>query len=131
MSRLVSFLQDDLKEGSGGILGQVLVPAGSEIFGVLGLSIISIAGLLLSIQAVTGFSWVVIAEEIGRSFFWALDRGRRVREEKFDPLRDKWMERLRQRKTTELVLGFFLDQKHLKLCVCNAEPNCPPTTEER
>ena len=97
-------LQDNLKEGSGGILGQVLVPAGSEIFGFLGLSIISIAGLLLSIQAVTGFSWVVIAEEIGRSFFWALDRGRRIREEKFDPLRDKWMERLRQRKTTKSIV---------------------------
>ncbi|MFL2526225.1 MAG: DNA translocase FtsK 4TM domain-containing protein, partial [Candidatus Azotimanducaceae bacterium] len=56
-------LEASLKEGAGGILGQLLVPIGIEVFGVVGLSILSFAGFFLSVQTVSGFSWVIIAEK--------------------------------------------------------------------
>jgi S-DNA-T family DNA segregation ATPase FtsK/SpoIIIE len=99
-----SHLGAALKEGAGGILGQILVPTGSKIFGFIGLSILSISGFLLSIQAVTGFSWVVISEKLGKSIFLIADRILRIRDEQYYPLRDKWIERFRQRKTTKSIV---------------------------
>jgi len=97
-------LSGGLREGSGGILGQMLVPTGIEVFGFLGLSIISIAGFLLSVQAVTGFSWIVISEHIGKSIFWMGGVTARFRDEQYYPFRDKWIERLRQKKTTKSIV---------------------------
>ena len=76
-----------LKEGAGGILGQLLLPVGIEVFGAVGLSIISFSGFFLSVQTVSGFSWVTIAEKTGQALYLIVDFFVRLRDEKYYPFR--------------------------------------------
>lgn len=58
--------QDRLPAGVGGILGEWLTLLGIPVFGWVGLTLLSLTGLLVGAQAVAGFSWLQIAEATGR-----------------------------------------------------------------
>ena len=98
------YLDESLREGSGGIFGQFMVPLGLAVFGNIGLSIISIGGLFLGTQAVSGFSWVTITERVGEGLYWLGGRAGEIRDDFYYPFRDKWLERLRQRNTTKSMV---------------------------
>ena len=117
-----------LKEGAGGILGQLLLPVGIEVFGAVGLSIISFSGFFLSVQTVSGFSWVTIAEKTGQALYLIADFFVRLRDEKYYPFRDKWMEKLRQRNSTKSIVT--KRQKALQKMKANIETSSAPEIVE-
>ncbi len=55
-----------LPAGAGGVFGQWLVLEGMRIFGWVGLTLLSIAGVMIGTQAAAGFSWLDVAETTGR-----------------------------------------------------------------
>ncbi|MCZ6658051.1 MAG: DNA translocase FtsK 4TM domain-containing protein [Gammaproteobacteria bacterium] len=55
-----------LPAGSGGVLGQWLTQTGIPVFGVIGLTLLCVAGALTGVQAAMGFSWLDIVETTGR-----------------------------------------------------------------
>ena len=55
--------------GVGGVLGQWLVQQSVTTFGWVGLSVLALSGLLIGAQAATGFSWLQVAEWIGRGCY--------------------------------------------------------------
>ena len=55
-----------LPEGVGGVLGQSLSELGLPVFGLVGLTLLSLTGALIGVQAAAGFSWMVVAEVTGR-----------------------------------------------------------------
>ncbi len=55
-----------LPAGVGGIFGQWLAQHGVGVFGWVGLTLLSVAGVLIGSQAAAGFSWLDIAEITGR-----------------------------------------------------------------
>jgi S-DNA-T family DNA segregation ATPase FtsK/SpoIIIE len=56
----------ELPAGAGGALGQWLVAEGTRIFGWVGLTLLSSAGVIIGLQAAAGFSWLDVAEVTGR-----------------------------------------------------------------
>lgn len=63
-----------LPSGSGGVLGLALGAQGAEIFGIVGLTILCVAGVLVGAQAAVGFSWLEITEMLGRGLTRAWHR---------------------------------------------------------
>ncbi|MCZ6642356.1 MAG: DNA translocase FtsK 4TM domain-containing protein, partial [Gammaproteobacteria bacterium] len=59
----VSFV---LPAGVGGVLGQWLGSLGLPVFGLVGLTLLSLTGVLIGAQAAAGFSWLAVAEFTGR-----------------------------------------------------------------
>jgi S-DNA-T family DNA segregation ATPase FtsK/SpoIIIE len=55
-----------LPAGAGGVLGQWLTSTGIPVFGLVGLTILGLAGVLVGAQAALGFSWLEVAEATGR-----------------------------------------------------------------
>jgi S-DNA-T family DNA segregation ATPase FtsK/SpoIIIE len=55
-----------LPAGVGGIVGHWLTDAGSPLFGWIGLTLVCMTGMLTGAQAAAGFSWLRVAEVIGR-----------------------------------------------------------------
>ena len=55
-----------LPAGVGGVLGQWLGSLGLPVFGWVGLTLLSLTGVLIGAQAAAGFSWLAIAEFTGR-----------------------------------------------------------------
>jgi len=55
-----------LPAGVGGVLGQWLGSLGLPVFGWVGLTLLSLTGVLIGAQAAAGFSWWAIAEFTGR-----------------------------------------------------------------
>ena len=55
-----------LPSGAGGILGILLGGEGLEVFGQVGLTLLALAGALIGAQAAAGFSWLDVAEFLGR-----------------------------------------------------------------
>ena len=55
-----------LPAGSGGVLGQWLMQTGIPVFGVIGLTLLCVAGALTGMQAAVGFSWLDVVESTGR-----------------------------------------------------------------
>ncbi len=55
-----------LPAGVGGVLGQWLGQLGLPVFGWVGLTLLSLTGVLIGAQAAAGFSWLVVAEFTGR-----------------------------------------------------------------
>ena len=49
-----------------GVLGQWLGQLGLPVFGLVGLTLLSLTGVLIGAQAAAGFSWLVVAEFTGR-----------------------------------------------------------------
>ena len=58
---------EGLPQGAGGILGQALNDAGLRFLGVAGLTLLGFAGVLAGAQAALGFSWLDVAEWVGRA----------------------------------------------------------------
>jgi DNA segregation ATPase FtsK/SpoIIIE, S-DNA-T family len=55
-----------LPAGVGGILGQWLADLGVPVFGWVGLTLLALTGLIIGAQAAAGFSWLQVAEVVGR-----------------------------------------------------------------
>ena len=64
--RLHSLANPDLPAGAGGLIGQWLFQMGMPVFGLTGLTLLGLAGILVGAQAALGFSWLDLAEAIGR-----------------------------------------------------------------
>ncbi|MDA1075436.1 MAG: DNA translocase FtsK 4TM domain-containing protein [Proteobacteria bacterium] len=62
-----------LPAGTGGILGAWLSQTGTVVFGWIGLTLISLAGVLIGVQAAIGFSWLDVAEFTGRLLHRGID----------------------------------------------------------
>ena len=82
-----------LPSGSGGVLGQWLHEIGAPLLADVGLTLVCMAGILAGAQAAVGFSWLDVAEWLGRSIHGAfmalagtlgrrLESGRRRRKER-------------------------------------------------
>ena len=57
---------EGLPAGSGGVLGQWLHAVGVPVLGLVGLTLVCMAGILAGLQAAVGFSWLDVAEWLGR-----------------------------------------------------------------
>jgi S-DNA-T family DNA segregation ATPase FtsK/SpoIIIE len=68
------FSDSDLPAGTGGILGQWLSGTGVPVFGMVGVTLLATAGVLIGVQAALGFSWIDVAEATGRHLY-ALSAG--------------------------------------------------------
>lgn len=81
--------QGSLPAGPGGIFGQWLAGEGVTVFGLVGLTVLSGAGVLIGLQAATGLSWLDVAENTGRGLHqtgrWLLGVS--------DRLRDRWAQK--------------------------------------
>jgi len=62
----VHFVNDALPAGSGGIVGRWLAAAGGPVFGLVGLTLLCLTGVLIGAQTAAGFSWLTVAEAFGR-----------------------------------------------------------------
>ena len=60
---------EGLPAGTGGVLGQWLVAQGGSVFGLIGLTLVAVAGALIGAQAAAGFSWLDVAEVTGRQVY--------------------------------------------------------------
>ena len=55
-----------LPSGSGGVFGFHLAQQGEQVFGWVGMTVLCVAGVIIGLQAAVGFSWLDVAELIGR-----------------------------------------------------------------
>ncbi len=87
-----------LPAGTGGVLGQWLAGQGTALFGWVGLTLLCLAGVLIGVQAAAGFSWLTVAEVLGRYlhriFGWAVAT--------YDKCADRMRERRRLRELARL-----------------------------
>jgi S-DNA-T family DNA segregation ATPase FtsK/SpoIIIE len=79
----------ELPAGAGGILGQWLVSEGLAIFGMLGVTILALAGAMIGAQAAAGFSWLDVAEFTGRQVYAAINLTLSLYERYYDSWRDR------------------------------------------
>lgn len=56
----------NLPAGGGGVIGTSMVTSGRPVFGWVGLTLLGVTGLLVGLQAALGFSWLAVAEQLGR-----------------------------------------------------------------
>ena len=56
-----------LPSGAGGVFGLHLAEQGEGAFGWVGMTVLCIAGVIIGLQAAIGFSWLDVAEFIGRT----------------------------------------------------------------
>ena len=59
-------LASQLPSGSGGVFGFHLAQQGEQVFGWVGMTVLCLAGVIIGLQAAVGFSWLDVAELIGR-----------------------------------------------------------------
>ena len=59
-------LATQLPSGSGGVFGFHLAQQGELVFGWVGMTVLCVAGVTIGLQAAIGFSWLDVAELIGR-----------------------------------------------------------------
>lgn len=59
-------LATQLPSGSGGVFGFHLAQQGEQVFGWVGMTVLCVAGVVIGLQAAVGFSWLDVAELIGR-----------------------------------------------------------------
>ena len=64
--RMHALASPELPSGTGGLIGQWLFQRGMPVFGVAGLTLLGLAGILVGGQAALGFSWLDAAEACGR-----------------------------------------------------------------
>ncbi len=91
----------DLPAGSGGIVGKWLAEIGVPVFGWVGLTLLSLTGVLIGAQAAAGFSWLNVAEFIGRMLHRAGEGIRRY----VDRRLDIWRQRSNERSATKAVVS--------------------------
>ena len=84
---------DFLPAGSGGVLGLALGEQGARVFGMVGLTVLCVAGVLVGVQAAVGFSWLEMTEMLGR----ALTRAWHKCAEFYDRMNDLRLARAQQR----------------------------------
>ena len=60
-------LASQLPSGSGGVFGFHLAQQGEQVFGWVGMTVLCVAGVIIGLQAAVGFSWLDVAELIGRA----------------------------------------------------------------
>ncbi len=102
--RLHSLPSTALPAGAGGVFGQWLVTEGIGIFGWVGLTLLSVAGALIGMQAVAGFSWLGVAERTGRKLYQASSLSIALYDKYYDRLRQHRSEQhARQVNTTQRV----------------------------
>ena len=93
-----------LPAGAGGVFGQWLVAEGTGIFGWVGLTLLSVAGALIGMQAAAGFSWLEVAERTGRKLYQASSLSIALYDKYYDRLRTHRSEQhARQVNTTQRV----------------------------
>ncbi len=85
-----------LPAGSGGVLGLALGEQGAEVFGLVGLTVLCIAGVLVGVQAAVGFSWLEMTEMLGRTLTRAWHKGA----EFYDRMNDLRQARAQQRQAS-------------------------------
>lgn len=85
-----------LPAGSGGVLGLALGEQGAQVFGLVGLTVLCVAGVLVGVQAAVGFSWLEITEMLGRALTQIWHRGT----EFYDRMNDLRQAKARQRQAT-------------------------------
>ncbi|NCF32429.1 MAG: cell division protein FtsK [Proteobacteria bacterium] len=91
-----------LPSGSGGFVGVWLGQAGVDVFGRVGLTVLSCAGVIIGLQAAIGFSWLDVA-----SMLWLLvsalwRRGMIFLDNQFDRYKARRARRVDARKETKL-----------------------------
>ncbi|MEZ7818706.1 MAG: S-DNA-T family DNA segregation ATPase FtsK/SpoIIIE [Candidatus Azotimanducaceae bacterium] len=59
-------LASQLPSGSGGVFGFHLAQQGELVFGWVGMTVLCVAGVIIGLQAAIGFSWLDVAEFLGR-----------------------------------------------------------------
>jgi len=59
-------LASQLPSGSGGVFGFHLAQQGEQVFGWVGMTVLCVAGVIIGFQAAAGFSWLDVAELLGR-----------------------------------------------------------------
>ena len=59
-------LSSQLPSGSGGVFGFHLAQQGELVFGWVGMTVLCVAGVIIGLQAAIGFSWLYVAEFVGR-----------------------------------------------------------------
>jgi len=59
-------LASQLPSGSGGVFGFHLAQQGELVFGWVGMTVLCVAGVIIGLQAAIGFSWLDVAEFVGR-----------------------------------------------------------------
>ena len=67
--QLHSLPDPELPAGAGGLLGHWFVRVGLPYLGPIGLTLVCVAGMLAGAQAAIGFSWLDVAEGIGRHLY--------------------------------------------------------------
>ena len=76
---------EDLPAGPGGILGMWLAQEALPVFGLVGSTLLCLAGLIIGLQAATGLSWLDVVEVLGRN----LHRGAVLLLNAYDSVRDQ------------------------------------------
>ena len=96
-----------LPAGSGGQLGRWFAQTGMPFLGPIGLTLVCVAGLLAGAQAAIGFSWLDVAETIGRHLhgFYAALAG----------LADRRLEALRSRRSARRTAKTRVSTRRRKL----------------
>ena len=84
--QLHATIDPELPAGVGGVFGQWLAGQGNAVFGLVGLTIITLAGLLIGAQAAAGFSWLDVCERVGHGLHIAVQVARNA----YDIGRDRW-----------------------------------------
>ena len=88
-----------MPNGSGGLLGLWLANTGLQAFGWVGLSVLALCGVLVGCQAATGFSWIDVAELVGRT----LHIGAGIVLRQVDIWRDKYKHYLHDRQQRKIA----------------------------
>ncbi len=95
---------EELRAGSAGVLGHWLVDRGGDVFGWVGLTLLSIAGVLIGTQAAAGFSWLDVAELVGRKLHSLRELILRSYDKYYDRLKQKRAQaKLEKANTTQRV----------------------------
>jgi S-DNA-T family DNA segregation ATPase FtsK/SpoIIIE len=94
---LHNYSGESLPSGAGGVLGMALGSQGAAVFGMVGLTVLCSAGVLIGAQAAVGFSWLDITEILGRGLTRLWHKGA----DTFDRLNDRRLARAQQRRQAQ------------------------------
>ena len=100
-SCVLMYLHNDsggtLPSGAGGVFGMALGAQGAQVFGMVGLTVLCSAGVLIGAQAAVGFSWLEVTEIVGRGLTRLWHKGA----ETFDRLNDRRLAKAQERQRAQ------------------------------
>ena len=100
-SCVLMYLHNDsggtLPSGAGGVFGMALGAQGAQVFGMVGLTVLCSAGVLIGAQAAVGFSWLEVTEIVGRGLTRLWHKGADI----FDRLNDRRLAKAQQRQQAQ------------------------------